>query len=674
MEACRASAATAASIGTGGGCGQSAPGNAPIAPATRRLLASRPVPEASRDEVEVAGRFRPGRSALLVAVVANVALAVVFLGVPWWRERGRALEARAHFADFAACLYGGQAVAAPGLGLPSGDTAHFAARALSGPPDWPVRCRKDLLDVAPPYARFLLPSAAVAEDEVRRAVDLVRRELDAFAETRGDAARVNTRPLRAVAVLRGKLAAMVVASGFYDGLEDDAVRFVSGGGLREASRLPLNASGDAPLRLEARADGLVAFALDARGLGSVHLAAGRVAARRIARPRGASGAIWGAVLGAAQGAAAAGQVPWVVSTTSERRCDDDPQRCARRTMAVSPIGVAATRAPPPFVVGAHPWGGPEGEAVRVLPADAGGAAPRLVVLARSPDAGPVLRVFRLDAGASAAPTVASSSAPTAAARADDAPAPAPALAPIMERALGLDAPLVRAAKLLPDGRPVVLTAEADGFDARVFALEAGPARALGVVPANGDGLLETCAAEGDAWIAYGGGTRVRLTRAPRGEAPSNPAIVDGPDDDGAIDGERARLACDAEGALLVLPLRVGGARVVSCSSDGPCHALWLPDVPRRARVASARDGGLGVLAWAVAASRVRVVRVERDGSRMSAPSVPAPCWDDDTGLCGAPTLAARSGRFVLVTREGSDLRALESIDAGVSWGPLGGLL
>jgi hypothetical protein len=70
---------------------------------------------------------------------------------------------------------------------------------------------------------------------------------------------------------------------------------------------------------------------------------------------------------------------------------------------------------------------------------------------------------------------------------------------------------------------------------------------------------------------------------------------------------------------------------------------------------------------------VRVARVEPGGARVSAARVPAACWDDDTGLCGAPELAARNGRFVLVTREGTDLRVLESLDGGASWSALAGL-
>jgi hypothetical protein len=63
---------------------------------------------------------------------------------------------------------------------------------------------------------------------------------------------------------------------------------------------------------------------------------------------------------------------------------------------------------------------------------------------------------------------------------------------------------------------------------------------------------------------------------------------------------------------------------------------------------------------------------------LSAPSdaveqVPAVCWSDFKGLCGAPMLARVGERLLLGAREGTDLRVLESADEGQSWLPLKGL-
>ncbi len=622
--------------------------------------------DAGRDVVEVAGMFRRGRSALLVGVVANVALAVVFLIVPWWRERGRVREARARFASFAACLYGGRAEGEPGLGLPPGDTAYFAARALEGPADWPARCRPALLAVSPEYARFLLPSAAVAEEDVRRAVGLVRRELDAFAATRSRAARLSTRPLRAVAVLRGKLAAMVVASGFHDGLDDDAIVLSAAGALREPSRLPLHAAADAPLHLEARADGLVAFALDARGLGVVRLAAGSVDARRVARPRGAHAVVAG--VSQRRAGPTGVVVPWVVSVTPESRCTDDPLRCARRTTGLAPIEPDATRAPAPALVAAHPWGGADAGTLRVLASPRGPQGARVRMLARTVDGGLALRTFVLPVDA--APASATTPATATPSRGEDREA-ADVRAPDEEQRLSPDVAQVRAATLSPDGEPLVLDAGPDALELRGFASDTGAFRVIARRPLADDAALWTCGAGGSGWVAFGGDAGLQVARitddSDRGVGATRELAA------APFDRARVRLACDAEGALLVAPLRGGGARLLTCPVEGACRESRLNGLSRGARAAAARDGGRGVVAWAGSASAVQVVRVGADGASISAARVPAACWDDDTGLCGAPELAARNGRFVLATREGTDLRVLESLDGGVTWGTLAGL-
>jgi hypothetical protein len=622
------------------------------------------VPDASRDVVEVAGTFRRGRSALLVGVVANLALAVIFLGVPWWRERGRVLEARARFAEFAACLYGGRVQPEPGLGLPPGDTAFFAARALEGPADWPARCRPALLVVAPEYARFLLPSAAVAEEDVRRAVGLARRELDAFAATRTRATRLSTRPLRAVAVLRGKLAAMVVASGFHEGLDDDAIALDPAGALREPSRLPLHAAADGPLHLEARADGLVAFSLDARGLGVVRLAAGSVDARRVVRPRGVQSAVPG-VPERASGPAST-VVPWLVSATSEPRCAEDPLRCARRSTGLAPIAVEATRAPAPTLVAAHPWGGAEAGTLRVLASTPSEPGARVRMLARTVDGGLALRTFAMVPDTASAP--AATAVPPSRGEGRE---PTEVRAPITERLLFPDVAPVRAATLTADGAPLVLVAGADALELQGFPSDTDASRLIASGPGVDEAALWTCGAGEATWVAFGGDAGFRMVRITDDSAGGAVVARDLPA--APFDRPRVRIACDTDGALLVAPLRNGGVRLLACPRDGACRTSRLDGPTRGARMAVARDGGRGVVAWAAPGSAVHVARVGAGAAPVAEARVPAACWDDDTGLCGAPTLAARNGRFVLVTREGTDLRVLESLDAGATWSALAGL-
>lgn len=598
-------------------------------------------------------------------VVANALLAGLFLGVPWLRERARADEVRADFARFAACVYGGEAMAVPGLALPSGDTAHFAFRALRAGPDWPGRCRPILLAVAPEEARFLLPSAAAAEHEVRRAVDLVRRELDAFAIGRRAEARVATRPLRAIALLRAALAQMIVASGADRQLGRDAVRFTRGGALIEPTRVPLQAADDAPTYLEARGDGFVAFALDARGLGVVRLGAGQVDVHRIPRPRGVHAVVHGRSVSDGANAGPGQTIPWFVSLTPESRCVEDPFRCARRTMGIAPLERGTTAAPRPWLLAAHPWGGDVEAAVRVLrPAIAGGPV-RLAVLARALDAGPELRVFSLDGepnGVAAPP-------PPSASVTADAPSIEPKL-PELNQPLEVGAVTMYDARLLADGRPVVVVPTDTGLQALLFDTNGVANRPLAEVEGTDGVLLRTCEVDGVAWVALGSTSHALVVHdgvdAPPSSSVTRVTLARGE----ALDGVRAVLSCDARGALLVAPVRSGGARILACDPDGTCHAGVLRELPRTAKVVASRDEGHGVVAYAVGHGAVRVLRIDARAAPLAASLIPAACWDDGTGLCGPPMLAARNGRILLVTREGADLRALETLDGGASWGPL----
>ena len=69
--------------------------------------------------------------------------------------------------------------------------------------------------------------------------------------------------------------------------------------------------------------------------------------------------------------------------------------------------------------------------------------------------------------------------------------------------------------------------------------------------------------------------------------------------------------------------------------------------------------------------RVRSMAVAAPGN--SEERVPAVCWSDARGLCGPPVLARVGERAILATREGTDLRVLESADDGITWQPLKGL-
>ncbi|HEX5661281.1 MAG TPA: hypothetical protein VFX59_29025, partial [Polyangiales bacterium] len=73
------------------------------------------------------------------------------------------------------------------------------------------------------------------------------------------------------------------------------------------------------------------------------------------------------------------------------------------------------------------------------------------------------------------------------------------------------------------------------------------------------------------------------------------------------------------------------------------------------------------------ASQVRVRSMSLSQADAAEEQVPAVCWSDSRGLCSTPTLALVGERVLLGARESTDLRVLESGDAGLTWIPLKGL-
>src|SRR5947207_845136 len=89
------------------------------------------------EAIEAARTFRKRSRPLAIAVTANVLLASVCLGVPYYRGRAQAKASMHAFARFTGCLFGAQAGRGLGLGLPPGERDHFAAQVLGAPLSWP---------------------------------------------------------------------------------------------------------------------------------------------------------------------------------------------------------------------------------------------------------------------------------------------------------------------------------------------------------------------------------------------------------------------------------------------------------------------------------------------------------------------------------------------------------
>lgn len=275
----------------------------------------------------------------LAAIVGNVLVAAGLLGGPYLRGRHRALEARAHFAEFAACLTGGEALASPGLGFPEGSAEGTADR-FRQDPAWPGDCRDALRAVAPDESFWLLPDTRHAEGETRRAVRMVAGELDRVA----GASRQGKVPERPWLATQRLVAALTLWAREADvSLDLEAPAIAMNVPLTLVpTRVPLEAARDAEVALRVRGDGIEAVALDARGISWVRVGGGVADVHRMRRPA----LVRGIVL--------RGLVPRLLWATDETRCGDD--RCVRRATGVSTLDPERRELPDPVWLAAHPAG------------------------------------------------------------------------------------------------------------------------------------------------------------------------------------------------------------------------------------------------------------------------------------------------------------------------------
>jgi len=621
------------------------------------------------DAARAAAAFRPNVRPLLIAVIANVVLAGLLLGVPYARGHAQTEHSLRAFARFAGCLFGGRPQTQLGLGLPPGDRAHFAAQVMTAKPDWPARCRADLRAVAPEEAIFLWPSIKLAGTDVRAAVALVDRELLALARTRqvGATGRVPARPLLAVAKLQGTLTLLARAGDADAAIDSDAVVFGPDANVIDPSRLPLVAGASAALEVWPGQDGLHALAVDGGGISWLRVEGGTVARSRVRRTS------------LVRGALRDGDRPLLVWAMSEDRCAAQEDRCVRRGTGIAHLEHDALQLPRPIWLAGHP----AGRVDRSLRIGVGG---RVDLLARNTAEGAIeLRRFEL-------PVQTTSQAADAA---EQGP-PLPAL-----QRLAVPAAPPSDAQLLP-GQPatVVYALPAAGAPAGSTPEIAKDARSMAEAPtaveawlwayeggadpimlgrgAGAGGWVEACTAEGARWVAFGSESELALARVSAQGEPTTPwptsTFAIGPliprDESGR---SRVRVLCDAERATLVV---LGSDQTLHVLRCGPDSCVRTPVLARGVNGfdAAVTADNVAVLAYARSDQpQVTVVRVDSGGAALGDAQTPAPCWDPTGGMCGQPTLVAAPSRLLLCARDGSDLVALESQDGGQRWRPLSGL-
>jgi hypothetical protein len=622
------------------------------------------------DAARVAAGFRPNVRPLLIAVIANVVLAGLLLGVPYARGHAQTERSLRAFARFAGCLFGGRPQAQLGLGLPSGDRAHFAAQVMRAKPDWPARCRTDLRAVAPEEAIFLWPSIKLAATDVRAAVALLDRELLALARTRqvGAAGRVPARPLLAVAKLQGTLTLLARAGDADAAIDGNAVVFGPDANVIDPSRLPLVAGSSAALEVWPGQDGLHALAMDGGGISWLRVEGGTVARSRVRRTS------------LVRGALRDGDRPLLVWAMSEERCAAQEDRCVRRGTGIAHIEHDALQLPRPIWLAGHP----AGRVDRSLRIGVGG---RVDLLARDSSEGALeLRRFELPTQTPWQAMDAAEQAPLPASQRLAVPAAPPSDAQLLQ---GQPATVVYAVPAAGAAREAGGTPESTNgagagsgapaaMAAWLWTYEEGADPILLGRAGGAGGWVEACSAGSARWVAFGTESELALARVHAQVEPSTPlpasafdigALV--PRDESGRD--RVRVLCEAERATLVVLARDRTLQVLRCDPDSCVRTFVL------ARGVTGFDAALtaddvAVLAYARSDQpQVTVVRVDAGGAVLGDAQTPAPCWDPTGGMCGQPTLVAAPGRLLLCARDGSDLVALESPDGGQRWRPLSGL-
>ena len=191
------------------------------------------------EAIETAQAFKPKRGPLAIAMTANVVLAAVCLGVPYWRGHAQARASLHAFSRFAGCCSaarrrpGSASACRPATAITSRD------RCCTARPTGRSAASQDLHAIAPEDAVFLWPSVKLAGGDVRTVVALVERELQALSRQRQmqAAGHVPSRPLLALGKLRAALALFAQATNADVELDADAVRFPKPAPIADARAL-----------------------------------------------------------------------------------------------------------------------------------------------------------------------------------------------------------------------------------------------------------------------------------------------------------------------------------------------------------------------------------------------------------------------------------------------------
>jgi hypothetical protein len=618
----------------------------------------------------LASTFRPNRRPLQLAVLANGIMALLLLGVPYFRGRSLAAEERHDFGQFARCLIGGELASNPGLSLPRGDRDHFAAKVLFAKPSWPLLCRPALQRLAPPPAFFLWPGVKQAGEDMRAAVAMVERELVTLDTSRKRGpGRVPARPLEALRRLQAATVLFAQAAGVDADVDNDAIRFEHvASGLATPARLPLMA-GNGTLDVWSSGPTLEAIALDGRGISYVRVADGKIDRDRLRRTSFLRGVL------------RAGSTPYLVWAMPDARCADREDHCAGRPTGLAPYERGATAlSEPTWKLSGHP----AGRLDRVMQVSELG---RVDLLARATPAGALeLLMFRLPSA-------------SAGAAGNSGEHKAVSLEPNADYPVRSDGGAVSALLLPGEPSAALYASDTDEGVSASLAWAREDAKPLPLPAASGAGAWAVGCTLGDArYLVYGSTSQMRIVRAHPSaaldSATTKPAgLSGGTIDPGALEPlsvldvalrapldadnpafDEVRLLCDAERAHVLFTNITHALQQITCDANGCGQPREIARDVSGYSAVSAGDALVVAFAAPLNAGVVQVIRVDREGHAVARASTPAACWEPLGGMCGTPTLIRDAQRLVLAARDGADLLALESTDLGRTFSTLSGLV
>jgi hypothetical protein len=568
-----------------------------------------------------------------LAVLGNGLLLVLLLGLPWARGYRRALETRAAYAELAACLYGGKARAEPGLAPDPSEPEHLAAQLVRAQKGWPERCDALLTALAPAPAFFLLPSVKEAEEQVRAAVDLVKRELPALSRQRALSA-MPRRPLRAMEVLRASIAAQVKQIAFMDSAVQSAVQLERAHALPATGHFPIYTAPDAALSLWGDDQSLRATALDKTGLSYLEVEPGKPFRRaRLSRSRSLRGLVRHA------------DTQTLVWATPEARCEERAAGCYGKTTGLAQVMGPLLELPVPLQLAGHI----AGRVDRSLLVEDG----RVLMVVETESRRASVREFMLGSSSTAAEAL-------------------PPIAPFKSWSAEAQSLLVLAAQ----GAPVVLGTELSGHTAKLLRVRASESSELATFAAQESAWVTGCARGEQVRFAFGSAALVqagalRLTANGQEQAHVWRALSSRAA--GAVhahDPERdaVRVLCTASAALVFVLDQEHALQALRCDDGAEhCELRLIAQHVQSYSVVATADGALLAYAGDVERPQIRARALTGEPLVVGPEQIPGACWDSAQGLCGKPVLSRLGRRILLTAHEGADLVGLESADEGRTW-------